>query len=79
MLDTTPPPSYARAGHFAPRVDRWQVIDFTPPAFVRLIGGCHATGTGAPEGPLDGISMRNLNAITPETEIDRALLLGAGA
>ena len=40
-----------------------------PPAFLRLDVGATPTGTGAPEGKrVGGIGMRNLNAITPETE-----------
>lgn len=71
MIDHTAPPFFQKAGNIGPdeRVDRWQVIDYTPPAFVRLDVGCARTGTGAPEGNrAHGISMRNLNAITPETE-----------
>ncbi len=71
ILDSPPPPFFQRAGGFAPdqNIDRWQIIEYTPPAFVRLdIGGAIA-GTGAPEGDRSqGISMRNLNAITPETD-----------
>src|ERR1700719_3457540 len=38
-------------------------------AFLRLDVGATPTGTGAPQGRrVNGISMRNLNAITPETE-----------
>jgi vanillate O-demethylase monooxygenase subunit len=78
MIDTPPPPTYVKAGAFTGNVDRWQFIHFTPPAFVRLDVGACPTGTGAPQrktGPFvaegempDGIEMRNLNAITPETE-----------
>ena len=40
-----------------------------PPAFIRLDVGATPTGTGAPEGRrVGGIQMRNLNAMTPETE-----------
>jgi len=50
-------------------VDRWQIIDWTPPAFVRLDVGCALAGTGARDGDRSqGFSMRNLNAITPETD-----------
>lgn len=68
-LDQPPPPTYAKAGDFKGNVDRWQIIHFTPPCFVRLdVGACEA-GTGAPEGQRKGgIRMRNLNAITPENE-----------
>ena len=70
MLDHPAPPFFQKAGGIAPdrHVDRWQIIDYPPPAFVRLDVGCARTGTGAPEGDRSqGISMRNLNAITPET------------
>jgi len=68
MTDTPPPPTYVKAGGFTGPVDRWQIIDFTPPCFVRLDVGACDTGTGAPEGRRQGgIGMRNLNAITPET------------
>ena len=71
ILDNTPPPFFERAGGFAPdqRIDRWQIITYTPPAFVRLDIGGAVAGTGAPEGDRSqGFSMRNLNGITPETE-----------
>jgi vanillate O-demethylase monooxygenase subunit len=69
MIDTPPPPTFVKVGGFTGNVDRWQIIDFVPPAFLRLDVGGAPTGTGAPEGRrADGISMRNLNAITPETE-----------
>jgi vanillate O-demethylase monooxygenase subunit len=69
MIDTPPPPTFVKVGGFKSNVDRWQIIDFTPPGFLRLDVGGSPTGTGAPEGRrAGGISMRNLNAITPETE-----------
>jgi phenylpropionate dioxygenase-like ring-hydroxylating dioxygenase large terminal subunit len=71
VMASPPPPFFQKAGNFAPDqlVDRWQIIDWTPPAFVRLDVGCAVAGTGAREGNrAHGISMRNLNAITPETE-----------
>lgn len=71
ILDSPPPPFFQKAGGFSAEepIDRWQIIEFTPPGFVRLdVGGARA-GTGAREGNRShGISMRNLNAITPETE-----------
>jgi phenylpropionate dioxygenase-like ring-hydroxylating dioxygenase large terminal subunit len=77
MVDTPPPPTYVKAGGFTGNVDRWQFINFMPPAFVRLdVGACAAgvgarrlkTGAFAAEGAMPGgIEMRNLNAITPET------------
>jgi vanillate O-demethylase monooxygenase subunit len=69
MIDTPPPPTFVKVAGFKTNVDRWQIIDFTPPAFLRLDIGACPTGTGAPEGHRQGgINMRNLNAITPETE-----------
>lgn len=69
MIDTPPPPTFVKVGGFTGNVDRWQIIDYTPPGFLRLDVGACPTGTGAPEGNrVNGISMRNLNAITPETE-----------
>jgi len=71
ILDSPPPPFFQRAGGFAPdeRIDRWQIIEFTPPGFVRLDVGGAPAGTGAAEGDRSkGFSMRNLNAITPETD-----------
>lgn len=69
MIDTPPPPTYVKAGGFQGHVDRWQIINFRPPANIRLDVGACDTGTGAPEGKrIGGIRMRNLNAITPETQ-----------
>lgn len=69
VIDRDPPPTFKKVGNFKGKVDRWQIIDFTPPAFLRLDVGATPTGTGAPEGQrVGGINMRNLNAITPETE-----------
>jgi phenylpropionate dioxygenase-like ring-hydroxylating dioxygenase large terminal subunit len=68
-IDQPAPPTFVKVGNFTTNVDRWQIIDYTPPAFLRLDVGATPTGTGAPEGRrVGGISMRNLNAITPETE-----------
>jgi vanillate O-demethylase monooxygenase subunit len=68
-IDAPAPPTFVKAGGFTGPVDRWQIINWEPPAFVRLDVGATPTGTGAPEGRrVGGITMRNLNAITPETE-----------
>jgi vanillate O-demethylase monooxygenase subunit len=69
IIDQPAPPTFVKVGGFTTNVDRWQLIDYRPPAFLRLDVGATPTGTGAPEGHrVGGISMRNLNAITPETE-----------
>lgn len=50
-------------------VDRWMNLVFTPPAFVRLDIGAAEAGSGARAGNrAKGVTTRNLNAITPETE-----------
>ncbi len=71
IMDSPPPPFFQKAGGFAAdqNIDRWQIIEFVPPGFVRLdVGGARA-GTGARDGDRSqGFSMRNLNAITPETD-----------
>jgi phenylpropionate dioxygenase-like ring-hydroxylating dioxygenase large terminal subunit len=69
ILDQPAPPTFVKVGGFTSNVDRWQIIDWVPPAFLRLDVGATPTGTGATEGRrVNGITMRNLNAITPETE-----------
>jgi phenylpropionate dioxygenase-like ring-hydroxylating dioxygenase large terminal subunit len=69
IIDQPAPPTFVKVGSFTSNVDRWQIIDWVPPAFLRLDVGATPTGTGAPEGRrVNGITMRNLNAITPETE-----------
>jgi vanillate O-demethylase monooxygenase subunit len=69
IIDQPAPPTFVTVGGFTGNVDRWQIIDWVPPAFLRLDVGATPTGTGAPEGTrVGGITMRNLNAITPETE-----------
>jgi vanillate O-demethylase monooxygenase subunit len=71
IMDSPPPPFFQKAGNIKPdtSVDRWQIIDWTPAAFVRLDVGCAPSGTGARDGDRSkGITMRNLNAITPETD-----------
>ncbi len=71
IMDSPAPPFFRKAGGFGPaeHVDRWQHITWTPPAFVRLDIGAARAGTGAVDGDRSqGFTMRNLNAITPETE-----------
>jgi phenylpropionate dioxygenase-like ring-hydroxylating dioxygenase large terminal subunit len=68
-INAPAPPTFVKAGGFTTPVDRWQIIDFAPPAHLRLDVGATPTDTGAPQGRrVGGITMRNLNAITPETE-----------
>ncbi len=70
--ENVPVTSYFRAVAGFPRdavVDRWMNLVFTPPAFVRLDIGAALAGTGARTGDRSkGVTTRNLNAITPETD-----------
>ncbi|MBM3487823.1 MAG: aromatic ring-hydroxylating dioxygenase subunit alpha [Alphaproteobacteria bacterium] len=77
IVDQAPPPTYARAGGFTGNVDRWQIIDWKPPGYVRLFtGAAPGAAAGQPFGfteletdtPTGGIGLRNLNLITPESE-----------
>ena len=69
IIDQPAPPAFVKIGGFTGNVDRWQIIEYTPPSYIRLDVGATPTGTGAPEGRrVGGIEMRNLNAMTPETE-----------
>ncbi|MEC7489342.1 MAG: aromatic ring-hydroxylating dioxygenase subunit alpha [Pseudomonadota bacterium] len=71
VMDSVPPPFFEKAGGFASNehVDRWQSITWTSPSFVKLDVGAAKAGTGAREGDRSqGFTMRNLNAITPETD-----------
>jgi phenylpropionate dioxygenase-like ring-hydroxylating dioxygenase large terminal subunit len=69
IIDQPAPPAFVKIGGFTGNVDRWQIIDYMPPSYIRLDVGATPTGTGAPEGRrVGGIEMRNLNAMTPETE-----------
>ena len=68
VLDSPPPPTFTKAAGLTENIDRWQIIEFVPPSFVRLDLGGAPAGTGAPDGDRSqGIERWNLNAITPET------------
>ena len=69
VLDSPPPPTFTKTAGLVDNIDRWQIIEFVPPSYVRLDLGGAPAGTGAPEGDRSqGIERYNLNAITPETE-----------
>jgi vanillate O-demethylase monooxygenase subunit len=77
MIDIEPPPFWrAQLAWINPdanrpdaRVDRWQIIHFTPPGAVAIDVGVAPTGTGAPQGDRSqGVSMWVINAMTPETD-----------
>lgn len=69
MMNVPPPPSYAKCGGFTTNIDRWQIVHYVPPAFIRIYtGGCVA-GTGARGGNRQNeMGWMNLNSVTPETE-----------
>ena len=68
MLNSAPPPLFTKVAGFTDPIDRWQIIDFVPPGYVRLDLGGAPAGSGAPDGDrTSGIERWNLNAITPET------------
>jgi phenylpropionate dioxygenase-like ring-hydroxylating dioxygenase large terminal subunit len=71
LMNELPAPFHKQMGGFGDgvKVDRWQVTHFGPPCFVKLDVGSAPVGTGARQGDRSkGMSMFNLNAITPETE-----------
>ena len=70
VLDTQVPPYFRLLGNFKKddRVDRWMHLEFSPPAMVRLDIGAAKAGSGARNGDRSqGVTTRNLNAITPAT------------
>jgi vanillate O-demethylase monooxygenase subunit len=79
IVGTTPAPTYLKAMAWTPDtiIDRWQIIEWRPPGFVRLnVGGAPGAAEGRDFGFIDvdrptypgGFGQRNLNALTPETE-----------
>jgi len=55
---------------FEGKVDRWQIYQWTPPAFLRMDAGSAPVGTGAPEGHRvpEAVQFRHTSIQTPETE-----------
>ncbi|HEX9464759.1 MAG TPA: aromatic ring-hydroxylating dioxygenase subunit alpha [Alphaproteobacteria bacterium] len=69
MLDIDPPPFWSFQLGRPGRVDRWQIINFEPPAAIVLDVGVALAGTGAPQGDrAQGVTGRVCHFITPETE-----------
>ena len=69
--DVPPPPTYIKSGRLSAdrNIDRWQVIDFVAPCFIRIHVGGAEVGTGALEGRYaQGLNLWVMNAMTPETE-----------
>ena len=69
MLNSAPPPTFAKAYPFKGNVDRWQHFRFVAPGHIVQHSGAKDVGTGATEGDLTGgFSARLFHALTPETE-----------
>ena len=69
IMDSPPPALFQKAGGFNGNVDRWMNCRYTAPSSVVFDIGCAAAGTGAPDGNRSqGIEIRSLHGITPETE-----------
>ncbi|MSQ69906.1 MAG: aromatic ring-hydroxylating dioxygenase subunit alpha [Betaproteobacteria bacterium] len=73
MIDHEPAPFWKKMLHLKlgrdVSADRWQIINFAPPANLVLDVGVAPTGTGVPQGKRSaGVEGCNLNAITPESE-----------
>jgi len=69
MENIEPAPAHVEVTGYSGNVDRWQIIDFSPPCHVELQVGNAKTGTGgidaAPEDRL--IDRRTMHIATPET------------
>ena len=70
MLNSMPPPTYAKAVPFKGRVDRWQEFEYVAPGSIIQWSGAVDAGTGAYEGGSreGGFSLRLFHGLTPETE-----------
>jgi vanillate O-demethylase monooxygenase subunit len=69
MDDIAPAPVHVEVTGYNGNVDRWQIIDFTPPCYVALDVGNARTGEGGHEAPAEDklIDRRTLHIATPET------------
>lgn len=62
-VDTAP--IYARARNLTGKIDRWQIFEYEPPMYVKIILGAKEAGADTPMGePVHVV----LNSFTPETE-----------
>jgi vanillate O-demethylase monooxygenase subunit len=69
MLDSEPPPFWAKQLGSTDNVDRWQICHFTAPSTIAIDVGVAPTGTGAPEGDRSqGVNGWVINTMTPETD-----------
>lgn len=70
MDDIAPAPVHVEVTGYEGNVDRWQIIDFSPPCYIALDVGNARTGQGGHEAPAAEklIDRRTLHITTPETE-----------
>jgi vanillate O-demethylase monooxygenase subunit len=70
MFDIEPAPTHVQATGYEGNVDRWQIIEYTPPAFVWLKVGVAVAGSGAEDGNMEGVLLdrHSLHLMTPETD-----------
>lgn len=68
-IDDEMSPNHRRVARFEGRVDRWQIYEWHPPAFMRMDAGSAPTGSGAPEGRIapEALTFRHTSVQTPET------------
>jgi len=66
VMESPAPPFFQKAGGFKPdqKCRPLQIIDWTPPSFVRLDVGCAISGTGA----RDGNRSQGINDAQPECD-----------
>ncbi len=68
IFDESAPPMFKAVGDFPGKVDRWQMIDYMPPAHFVIDVGCAEAGSGATDGDRSrGVTMFSNHTITPET------------
>ena len=68
ILGEPAPQMFRNVGGFDGAVDRWQLIDWRPPAHFAIDVGCAEAGAGAPDGDRSrGITMFSNHSVTPET------------
>lgn len=70
MIDVPPPPSFANAGSFDGKIDRWSDFEYVGPSTVLQWGGALPTGTGAKENRNQGggLNLRLIHHATPAAD-----------
>ncbi|MGA0313951.1 MAG: Rieske 2Fe-2S domain-containing protein [Alphaproteobacteria bacterium] len=70
LRDIDPAPAHIKAFGYEGKVDRWQIVDFTPPSFMALTVGVAKAGTGMTNAAGDNLMLdrRTLHIATPETD-----------